>query len=264
MTGGAEGGDRTDYSSYLLIDDLLRLQRPLTEGADDELLFIVVHQAYELWFKLLLHELGLARDHLLQGACWLATPRLRRAVAIDELLLGQLKVLETMSPEGFLAFRDPLAPASGFQSEQFREIELLSGGGPPPTGGLHPGGETADRLARQRDGPTLWEATLRSLAAHDLLAREPGPAGPALVRQAVGAIYGSHDDPVRAHFHELFELLVDHDEALARWRHHHMMMAAREIGRRPGTGGSLGVAYLEQTVAQRFYPVLWEIRSELE
>ena len=117
----------TDYASYLLIDDLLELQRPLTPGAHDELLFIVVHQAYELWFKLILHELAAARDALEQGRPHAAAPRLRRTVAVERLLLDQLEVLETMSPEGFLAFRDPLAPASGFQSRQFREIEWLSG-----------------------------------------------------------------------------------------------------------------------------------------
>ena len=117
----------TDYATYLLIDDLLRLQKPLTEGAHDELLFIVVHQAYELWFKLIIHELTAARDAFAAGRPHAATPCLRRTVAVERLLQDQLEVLETMSPEGFLAFRDPLAPASGFQSRQFREIEWLSG-----------------------------------------------------------------------------------------------------------------------------------------
>ena len=109
-----------DYASYLLIDDLLGLQRPLTEGAHDELLFIVVHQSYELWFKLILHELGRAREELLAGRPQAAIPRLRRIATIEGLLLHHLEVLETMSPEGFLEFRDPLEPASGFQSVQFR------------------------------------------------------------------------------------------------------------------------------------------------
>ena len=135
----AAGG--TDYASYLFIDDLLRLQKPITPGAHDELLFIVVHQAYELWFKLILHELTAARDDLLAARPHVAAPRLRRVVAVERLLLDQLDVLETMGPEGFLEFRDPLAPASGFQSRQFREIEWLSGergtwpgGGDPPPG----------------------------------------------------------------------------------------------------------------------------------
>ena len=131
----------TDYATYLLIDDLLQLQRPITPGAHDELLFIIVHQAYELWFKLILHELATARDELAAGKPHVAAPRLRRVIAVERLLLTQLEVLETMGPEGFLEFRDPLAPASGFQSRQFRAIEWVSGergtwpgGGDPPAG----------------------------------------------------------------------------------------------------------------------------------
>ena len=104
----------TDYATYLLIDDLLRLQQPITPEAHDELLFIVVHQAYELWFKLILHELGLADAELRAGRPQAALTPLKRVVAIDRLLLGHLDVLETMGPEGFLEFRDPLEPASGF------------------------------------------------------------------------------------------------------------------------------------------------------
>ena len=117
-TAGRSGG--TDYATYLLIDDLLGLQRPLTPDAHDELLFIIVHQSYELWFKLILHELTRARDELLAGRAHAAVPRLARTVAIERLLLEHLDVLETMGPEGFLEFRDPLEPASGFQSVQFR------------------------------------------------------------------------------------------------------------------------------------------------
>src|SRR5215210_5221978 len=116
----------TEYAAYLLIDDLLRLQRPLTPEAHDELLFIVVHQAYELWFKLMLHELGRAERELRADRPQAALPALKRIVAIDRLLVGHLDVLETMGPEGFLEFRDPLAPASGFQSRQFRAIERAS------------------------------------------------------------------------------------------------------------------------------------------
>ena len=118
----------TEYAAYLLIDDLLELQRPLTEGAHDELLFIVVHQAYELWFKLMLHELAQVDAELRAGRPGGALTSLKRVVAIDRLLLSQLDVLETMGPEGFLEFRSPLAPASGFQSRQFREIERATAG----------------------------------------------------------------------------------------------------------------------------------------
>jgi ribonuclease HI len=127
----------TDYATYLLIDDLLQLQRPITPGAHDELLFIVVHQAYELWFKLILHELTTARDELADGRPHAAAPRLRRVVAVWRLLLSQLEVLETMGPEGFLEFRDPLAPASGFRG---------------PAGEIHPRARRCTRRSRPGSG----------------------------------------------------------------------------------------------------------------
>jgi tryptophan 2,3-dioxygenase len=238
----AAGG--TDYATYLLIDDLLGLQRPITPGAHDELLFIIVHQAYELWFKLILHELTTARDELADARPHAAAPRLRRVVAVWRLLLDQLQVLETMSPEGFLEFRDPLAPASGFQSRQFREIEWLSGerdtwpgGGEPPA------------------GRSLYEAFAAGLELPE--EREERLA-------ALAGIYRDHArDPLRAAWHEVAELLLDHDEAVGRWRHHHALMAAREIGTRPGTGGSPGVEYLRGTVGRHFFPDLWDVRLAL-
>jgi tryptophan 2,3-dioxygenase len=233
----------TDYATYLLIDDLLRLQRPITPGAHDELLFIVVHQAYELWFKLILHELTTARDELADGRPHAAAPRLRRVVAVWRLLLGQLEVLETMSPEGFLEFRDPLAPASGFQSRQFREIEWLSGErGTWPGGGEPPA------------GPSLYEAFAAGLGLPE--EREARLA-------ALAGVYRDHADPLRAAWHDVAELLLDHDEGVGRWRHHHALMAAREIGTRPGTGGSPGVEYLRGTVDRRFFPDLWDVRLAL-
>jgi tryptophan 2,3-dioxygenase/ribonuclease HI len=233
----------TDYATYLLIDDLLRLQRPITPGAHDELLFIIVHQAYELWFKLILHELTTARDELADARPHAAAPRLRRVVAVWRLLLTQLEVLETMGPEGFLEFRDPLAPASGFQSRQFREIEWISGerdtwpGGEPPA------------------GASLYEAFAAGLGLPE--EREARLA-------ALADLYRDHaGDTLRALWHEVAELLLDYDEWVARWRHHHALMAAREIGTRPGTGGSPGVSYLRGTVERRFFPDLWDVRVAL-
>jgi ribonuclease HI len=225
----AGGGEETEYAGYLRIDDLLRLQQPLTPGAHDELLFIVVHQSYELWFKLILHELAHARAELEAGRPQAAIAPLRRVVATDRLLIEHLDVLETMGPEGFLEFRDPLAPASGFQSQQFRRIES--------------------------DSPGLYDA-LRACAGlpEDRDAR----------LRALAELYRDHlDDPRRAVLHQVAELLVDHDETIACWRHHHMLMAAREIGTRPGTGGSRGVEYLRGTTGKRFYPELWDVRVEL-
>jgi tryptophan 2,3-dioxygenase len=218
----------TEYAAYLLIDDLLELQRPITEGAHDELLFIIVHQAYELWFKLMLHELEKVDAELRAGRPGGALTSLKRVVAIDRLLLSQLDVLETMGPEGFLEFRDPLAPASGFQSRQFREIERASAG--------------------------LWDAFV---AGAEL------PAGREERIAALAELYKDHAEPLRALRHEVCELLVDHDETIQRWRFHHTLMAAREIGSRPGTGGSRGVEYLRGTVDQRFYDELWAVRIAL-
>jgi tryptophan 2,3-dioxygenase/ribonuclease HI len=217
----------TDYAEYLLIDDLLSLQRPITEGAHDELLFIIVHQSYELWFKLILHELRLARRELENGRPQAAAPPLRRVIAIDRLLLHHLDVLETLGPEDFLEFRDPLAPASGFQSRQFRAIESF---------------EIYDAFCAAAELPEDREARLEALAD----------------------LYKDHrDDPRRAALHDVAERLLDHDEALANWRHHHMLMAAREIGTRPGTGGSRGVEYLGGTLGKRMYPELWDVRVRL-
>lgn len=251
----------TDYSSYLHIDRLLELQTELTEGAEDELLFIVVHQVYELWFKLIIHELEGARSALFAGSPWAASPRIKRAVAVEELLVEQLKILEMMSPESFYEFRDPLAPASGFQSVQFREIEAISGGFGASPGAVERRDEKeAARLARRGAEPTLWQAALVALEAAQIIGEA---ASDEEVLSALTAVYKEHSDPLRASLHGLFEALLDHDEVIARWRYHHMLMAAREIGRRPGTGGSLGVEYLRRTLDKRFFPALWEVRSSL-
>jgi len=225
----AEPQGGTEYATYLLIDDLLRLQQPLTPDAHDELLFIVVHQSYELWFKLMLHELGAVRAALREDRPQAALGPLRRIVAIDELLLEHLGVLETMGPEGFMEFRDPLAPASGFQSRQFREIESES--------------------------PEAYA---------DFAACAGLPEDRDQRVEALADLYRDHlDDPRRALLHQIAELLLDHDEAIARWRHHHTLMAAREIGSRFGTGGSRGVEYLRGTQDKRFYPDLWDVRTAL-
>ena len=256
---------RTDYTSYLRIDELLGLQQPLTHGAHDEMLFVVIHQVYELWFKLMLHELDHAVEELLAGRPQGAVPPLTRTIRIDELLDAQLRVLETMSPEGFLDFRDPLAPASGLQSGQFRAIECL--------GGLRdavrpddPSLSDHDRaeLRRRLPLPTLYEAFCAAMRAHGLDAPDgPGDEERERRMRSLAALYRDHGDASRALLHGVCELLLDHDETITRWRVHHALMAAREIGARTGTGGSTGVDYLHGTVQQRFFPELWEVRSRL-
>ena len=251
-------GNRTDYSTYLRIDDLLQLQTPLTDDAPDELLFIVVHQSYELWFKVIIDELQRASALLQRNEPWRAISHMRRTIMIEDLLLSHLRVLDSMSPEGFLAFRDPLDPASGFQSVQFRAIEFLSGGGNPAMLSLELFGDEQRAWLREvSESPTLWSGFETALRA--TLHAETGDD---LVR-LVTALYRSHDDAATAALHGVAELLMDHDERLAMWRHQHMLMAGRQIGRRSGTGGSAGMAYLDTTLVQRLYPVLWEARSVL-
>ena len=234
----------TEYAAYLLIDDLLQLQRPITAGAHDELLFIIVHQAYELWFKLMLHELERSEAELRIDRPQAAIGPLKRIVAIDRLMLRQLDVLETMGPEGFLEFRDPLEPASGFQSVQFRRIEWISG--------------LRDMFPADTEppaGPSLYEAFVSAAGL---------PEDEEARMDALADLYRDHeDDPVRAWLYRVAERLIDHDEGVALWRHHHVLMAAREIGSRHGTGGSRGVEYLRGTQGKRFYPELWDLRSYL-
>lgn len=248
----------TDYSTYLRIDDLLELQVPLTEDAPDELLFIVVHQSYELWFKVIIDELRRAIRRLNRNEPWRSLAHLRRMVAIEDLLIGHLRVLETMSPEGFLEFRDPLNPASGFQSFQFRAIEFLSGAGKKAMLSFELFDESQRLWLREiSESPSLWSGFEHSLR------RTLDASDHDDMMDLVRALYLSHVTPETSALHAVAELMMDHDERIAMWRHQHMMMAGRQIGRRPGTGGSEGMAYLDTTVALRLYPVLWEVRSVL-
>ncbi|MGC1418841.1 MAG: tryptophan 2,3-dioxygenase family protein [Acidimicrobiales bacterium] len=248
----------TDYSTYLRIHDLLKLQVPLTDDAPDELLFIVVHQSYELWFKVIIDELQRSSVALLAYEPWNAISHLRRMIIVEDLLLAHLQVLDSMSPEGFLEFRDPLDPASGFQSFQFRAIEFLSGGGKPAMLTFELFGEEQRAWLRtMSEVPSVWsgfEVSLRFFS---------GESKDEELLELVRSLYRSHDDPRTSSLHAIAELLMDHDQRLAMWRHQHMLMAGRQIGRRPGTGGSEGMAYLDTTISQRLYPVLWQVRSVL-
>ncbi len=249
---------KTDYSTYLRINDLLKLQIPLTDNAPDELLFIVVHQSYELWFKVMIDELTRASAFLHDHEPWLAPAHLKRVVEVEELLLSHLRLLDTMSPEGFLEFRDPLDPASGFQSFQFRAIEFLSGGGKKAVLSYDFfDDEQRSWLRAISEKPTVWSGFEHSLRA------SLGAAAQDDLLDLVRALYYDHRDPSLTALHTVAELLMDHDENLALWRYQHLLMAGRQIGRRPGTGGSEGMAFLDTTLAQRLYPVLWEVRSVL-
>jgi tryptophan 2,3-dioxygenase len=242
-----EEGRRLSYGSYLKISELLALQDGLSKE-HDELLFIVAHQVYELWFKVVLFELEAARDRIDSDDIFFARHYLQRVHVIERLLIEQIEVLETMSPQDFLAFRSQLAPASGFQSVQFREIEFLSGLKEPKyLARLESTAEETARLRRRLDEPSLNDAF------HHLLERRGSPTLLDVFRD-------------REHHGDLFDLceaLLDHDEAFAHWRARHVLMVERQIGGKTGTGGSSGAEYLRSTLGKRFYPELWDVRSQL-
>jgi tryptophan 2,3-dioxygenase len=256
------------YASYLKVDELLELQRPLSEGPEhDEMLFIVIHQVYELWFKQLLHEIDFLAATLRRGDVPRAQHTLKRILTILKVLVHQIDVLETMTPLEFLSFRERLESGSGFQSFQFREFECVLGHKQPAALERYPeGGAHRARLAARLAAPTLWDAFLQYLAGrgHTLpagvLDREPAApvrATPAL-HPLLLRLY-REDPEARA----LCERFVDLDEGVLEWRYRHVRMVERTIGGRPGTGGSSGAGYLRSTLDARLFPDLWEIRTEL-
>lgn len=242
-----EEGRELSYGSYLKVPELLSLQQRLSEE-HDELLFIVAHQVYELWFKVVLFELEAARDRIEADDLFFARHHLRRVYVIERLLIEQIEVLETMSPQDFLAFRSELAPASGFQSVQFREIEFLSGlKDPKYIARLELTAEESARLKRRLEEPTVADA-FRALVER---------------RSASSLLEIFRDRERYGDIFDLAEALLDHDEAFAHWRARHVLMVERHIGGKTGTGGSTGAQYLRTTLDKRFYPELWELRSQL-
>jgi tryptophan 2,3-dioxygenase len=255
---GEQGGVLT-YGSYLRLPELLDQQVPeSTPPAHDELLFITIHQVYELWFKLLLSELTDARNRMLAGEAYLPRVRLERCQSIMRVLITQVDVIDTMTPQDFLAFRTKLAPASGFQSAQFREIEFLSGLKDPSYIDRFRG-LTADergQLKMRLDEPSLWDGYLAAL-------RHAGFAVDTPDERVASLRTVAHDRASYGQLWDLAEALMDHDQAWSLWRARHVLMAERQIGTKPGTGGSAGGAYLRSRIELRFYPELWELRSML-
>jgi len=243
------------YGSYLKLDELLALQQPRSEGPEhDEMLFIVIHQIYELWFKELLHEFDRVRVLLEDDESHRAQHVLKRILTILKVMVGQIDVLETMTPLEFLSFRSRLEAASGFQSDQFRQIEFVLGHKSEDAARRFPEGSRARTALEQRFGqPTLWDGFVRYLA------REGYAVPPAQAIQST-LIEVYRRDPKNA---ELCERLVDLDEGIQEWRYRHVKMVERTIGGRTGTGGSSGANYLRGTLSQPLFPDLWEIRSQL-
>jgi tryptophan 2,3-dioxygenase len=258
---GEQGGQLT-YGSYLQLERLLSAQRLESEPpAHDELLFITVHQVYELWFQQLLHEATAARDAMLRDAgeeLWLAQHLLRRMHAVERVLVQQVDVLETMTPQDFLQFRQSLAPASGFQSVQFRELEFLSGAKDPSFVERFKGLTDLERgrLRRRLEEPTLWDAFLEVLARRGLPVGDDAEITGSVRRTA-------HDRSTYADVWALAEALLEHDELAAAWRARHVVMVERMIGAKTGTGGSSGADYLRSRLDLRYYPLLWKLRSVL-
>ncbi|MCC9308528.1 tryptophan 2,3-dioxygenase family protein [Kitasatospora sp. RB6PN24] len=246
------------YGSYLRLDRLLALQHPVAERpGTDEALFIAVHQVHELWFRQLLTELAAARDRMLAGQPRGARLVLHRCREIERALLTTIELLDTMAPPAFLDFRDALGSASGAQSAQFLEVELLSGPADPERleglDWLTPAEHA--RLRRRMHEPNLWDAflTVLATAGHQVLTADQRRAAlVAVVRDAGGS-----------ELFDLAEALLEHDQGWALWRARHVLVVERQIGRRPGSGGSSGAAHLADLARGRFYPELWEFRSRL-
>ena len=256
------------YGSYLRIDELLALQRPRSTGPEhDELLFIIIHQVYELWFKEVLHELDYARRLLEEGESYRVQHTFKRILTILKVLVAQLDILETMTPLEFLSFRERLEAASGFQSDQFRQLEFTLGMKSPGVVQRFPPDSRGRAALEQRyREATLWDEFLRYLDREgyavpaEVLTRDvTTPIQPSdALQQMLMDVY--RRDPKNA---ELCERLVDLDEGMQEWRYRHVKMVERTIGTKPGSGGSEGAQYLRGTLARPLFPDLWAIRGRL-
>lgn len=252
-------GAPLSYNKYLKVPELINLQETLSDPVShDELLFIIIHQTYELWFKQILHEIDATIGWMNENRKFRANHSLKAVTAIEKVIVSQIHILETMAQIGFLEFRDRLNPASGFQSMQFRELEFVSGAKDERILNSFKEDEFAfQKLSERFNEPSLGDAFW------SLLEKE-------------GLAVATHEEKVRAigkilthpeKYPELFimqDLLIEHDENIALWRYHHVLMVERMLGMKPGTGGSEGVGYLRKTLDKKFFPQLWEARTHLK
>ena len=244
------------YADYLRLGDVLGAQRPISD-LHDEMLFIVIHQTKELWLKQMLHEVGLAASLVRQDHFAGAHKALSRVSRIQSVMTLSWDVLSTMTPVDYMAFRHVLGTSSGFQSAQFRELEYRLGIKDPKYLDLHEGGsEGRRRLEAALAEPSLWDEANVALgrAGFDV-------SDDAAIAAAWLAVY--RDAETYFDLYGLAEKLVDLDDALAAWRHKHMLTIERIIGMKTGTGGSAGVAYLKTTLDKRAFPALWALRTEI-
>ncbi|GAB3476463.1 tryptophan 2,3-dioxygenase [Amycolatopsis cihanbeyliensis] len=251
------------YTSYLALDEVLGAQRPRSDE-HDEMLFIVIHQVYELWFKQILHELGYVQDRLAAGDTAHASRGLRRVLTVLKVVVAQIDVLETMTPSQFAGFRARLDAASGFESAQFRELEAVLGRRDEQVFRHYPeGSEARRRIADAMSRPSLcdsFRAYLR-VCGYPVLERSDvrQPVQPSAELQAtLLRVYADDAGPAL-----LCEQLVDLDEGMQEWRYRHVQMVRRTIGDKAGTGGSSGAAYLRTTLFTPAFPDLWAVRSKL-
>jgi tryptophan 2,3-dioxygenase len=255
------------YAKYLCLDQLLDLQRPRSRPPEhDEMLFIIIHQVYELWFKLLLHELEKVRGDLSSGNPYEAIATWKRARTIMKTLVGQLDILETMTPLSFSSFRDRLESSSGFQSAQFRELEFLLGYKRAEMIAYQPDADARARLQRRLHEPSVGDAFYDFLFLRGVLIPDAARqrditqpmTGDPVVQAGILQLYKTQFD-----LQILFELMTDFDEGLQEWRYRHIKVVERTIGAKKGTGGSLGVEFLKKSLFIPVFPDLWAIRHQL-
>jgi tryptophan 2,3-dioxygenase len=254
------------YSSYLGVDELLNLQRLASDGPEhDEMLFIIIHQTYELWFKQILHEIYFLQTNLEGGDTYKCLATLSRIRTILKVCVAQVDILETMTPRQFNSFRQFLASSSGFQSAQFREFEAILGRRDSRMAGHLPP-ESQEKIAKITAGRSLWDSTLVYLSKRNYeiprhyLSRDFSE-GYEPNKEVQDILLEVHlNDPETA---TLCERLVDIDEGLQEWRYRHVKMVERTIGRKSGTGGSAGVDYLKTTLSHPVFGDLWAIRDRL-
>ena len=252
------------YTSYLAVDELLNLQRPLSEGPEhDEMLFIIIHQTYELWFKQLIHEFREAGRALEAADTHRSLAILGRIRTIMKVCVTQVDILETMTPLQFNAFRGYLASSSGFQSAQFRKVEAILGRRDEKMAGHLPP-DIQKEIAEICNENSIWDSTLIYL-------EKRGHKMPESVMQrdkTIAYVPNTEVQNVLLAVHQgdpesamVCERLVDIDEGIQEWRYRHVKMVERTIGHKSGTGGSSGVKYLASTLFNPVFSDLWEIRS---
>jgi tryptophan 2,3-dioxygenase len=255
------------YSSYLKLEELLSLQQPKSSD-HDEMLFIIIHQSYEIWFKEILHEIDFLKILLAQNSLPRCLHTMKRILTILKIMVAKIDILETMTPLEFLTFRDRLDSASGFQSFQFRELEFVLGFKDEKTVHRFPEGSSGrQKIEKRFHEKSLWDSFLHFLSGNNYpvpdeilkrdVTRSQEPSNH--IQKILIDVYQT--DPAIS---QLCELFVDLDEGFQEWRYRHVKMVERTIGTKKGTGGSEGVQYLSSTLFKPFFPDLWIIRKDLQ